>query len=108
MPPENLSCNYIVLLYHFPLSYYILANEADEGLNYKGRKASGVTRDSASNGNSYYEARAMNGEQQARTSCTSNVSHSGLLQGNVFGRRKNLQNRKTKNSKNFSHRRGMA
>lgn len=76
-----------------------MANEADEGLKYKGRKANCVTRDSASNGNSQYKARALNGEQLARTSFTSSVSHSSFLQGNFFDRRKNLQNRETKTAK---------
>ncbi|EPY84153.1 hypothetical protein CB1_000495004 [Camelus ferus] len=49
------------------------ANEADECLDFKkvqyeGRKASFVTRNSTLNGNSYYEARASKGEQLGRVS----------------------------------------
>lgn len=83
-----------------------MANEADEGLKYKGRKASFVTRNSMSNRHSYYKVGASK-RRAARTSLTCSMSHSAL-QGDIFGRRKNLQNRKTRTVKNFSHCRGMA
>lgn len=67
-------------------------------VQYEGRKASFVTRNSTLNGNSYYEARASKGEQLGRVSQAS-VSHNSVLQRNTFGQRKNLQNRKTKRAK---------
>lgn len=63
--PEDLSCNYIVLLLYLEsdsLSSFILVKEADEGLKYEGRKANFVAR------NSTYKIHASKGEQLGQVS----------------------------------------
>lgn len=63
--PEDLGCNYIVLLLYLEsdsLSSFILVKEADEGLKYEGRKANFVAR------NSTYKIHASKGEQLGQVS----------------------------------------
>lgn len=88
--PEDLGCNYRVLLLYLESdslsTSFILVKEADEGLKYEGEKSQFCSK-----------------KQHLQNSCfegTSFTSYSGLLQGNGFGKRNNLQN---KNSKSFSH-----
>lgn len=80
---------WLTLILEFPPPHYLLANEADEGLKYKGRKAAVVTTATTK-----FPLWKESSWDRLHKQCESR----GLLQGDIFGRRKNLQSGKAKTS----------